>query len=98
MQKNLSSIEGMQFNSDEEVLNYLSKVSDRVKLVHEDGMGMIAVAYSQNRAYNINIFKNWGDGTREILWSKEYSLLGRAFLKLGIFYIGIKGLPDREYS
>ena len=96
MQKNLSTIEGMQFKSDEEVLNYLSKVASRVDVVHEDSVGMTVVAYSQNKPYNINIFKNWADGTRKIEWSKEYSLLGRAFLKLGIFYIGIKDMSDYE--
>jgi hypothetical protein len=87
---NLSNIEGMKFNSDGDVFDYLSKITNKAKLVHNDPLRMIIVASSGKKKYNLHVSKDSVNGTREVLSSKEYGIMGKTFLKLGIYWIGIK--------
>lgn len=91
MPEDLSKLADMGFKNDEELEKHLHKVADRVKCVHEDRFGCVYVVYSGKDAYNLNVVRHWHDESVRISWALPYNIFGKAMLKIGVYYMGIKG-------
>jgi hypothetical protein len=77
--------------NEEELVGLLK--SRNTVIVFEDDMMIVGVTKeSDGSRRNVVIMKYWHNGKYAIISDLKYSLIGRFFLRLGIYWIGVKGL------